>query len=55
MSRQRNQTVSEQQRNRLVAWELEYGHPLELDAELVEAYETAYEGECGEQAGGAVR
>jgi hypothetical protein len=55
MSQQRSQKVSEQQRNRLVAWEMEYGHPLELDDDLVEAYETVYESERGERDGDAGR
>ena len=32
--------ISEQQRNRLVQWEMEYGHPLELDEDLRDAYEV---------------
>lgn len=32
--------ISEQERNRLVAWEMEYSHPLELDADLRDAYDA---------------
>ena len=32
--------ISEQQRNRLAQWEMEYGHPLELDEDLRDAYEA---------------
>ena len=41
--------ISEQQRQRLVAWEMEYGRPIEFDAGLREAYETLRE------SGGAAR
>lgn len=36
--------ISEQQRNRLVAWEMEYGHPLELDEDLRDAYDAMHGG-----------
>ena len=39
--------ISEQQRNRLVQWEIEYGHSLELDEDLRDAYEAIQGG--GEQ------
>jgi|AntDeeMetagen681_2_1112603.scaffolds.fasta_scaffold02152_5 hypothetical protein len=32
--------ISEQEHNRLVAWEMEYGHPLELDEDLRDAYDA---------------
>lgn len=34
---------------------MEYGHPLELDDDLVEAYETVYKDECEERDGGVGR
>lgn len=40
----RSTTVTEQQRNRLVRWEMEYGHPLELDEDLRGAYESLHGG-----------
>jgi hypothetical protein len=36
--------ISQQERNRLVAWEMEYGHPLELDGGLRDVYATMREG-----------
>lgn len=36
--------VSQQQRNRLAQWEMEYGHPLELDEDLRGAYESLHGG-----------
>jgi hypothetical protein len=36
----RDSEISEQERNRLVAWEMEYDHPLELDADLRNAYDA---------------
>lgn len=46
MLSQRNNSsqITEQQRNRLVQWEMEYGHPLELDEDLRDAYEVLYGG-----------
>ena len=47
--------ISERQRNRLVAWGMEYGHPLELDANLRGAYETLYGSGRGERDGSGDR
>lgn len=41
----RSDGISEQDRNRLVEWEMEFGHPLELDADLIEPYERLREGD----------
>ncbi|UOO96857.1 hypothetical protein MUK72_15155 (plasmid) [Halococcus dombrowskii] len=55
MVQQRSRQVSEQQRNRLAAWEMEHGHLLERDADLVETYATGSESDRGERDGGAGR
>jgi hypothetical protein len=36
--------ISEQKRNRLVTWEMEYGHPLELDEDFRDAYDAIHGG-----------
>lgn len=59
MARSGTERVSEQERQKLAAWEMEYGCVLELPAQLREAYEVVYgsggDGGRGEATGGGGR